>query len=74
MSTTKEYCRSYVFGLNQQIRMLKENKRCKNKLISQMELEIMRLRLVEMSQTDEILALNKVIQKCRKWYQIIIWK
>ena len=39
-----------------------------------MELEIMRLRLVEMSQTDEILALNKVIQKCRKWYQIIIWK
>jgi len=74
MNGKKEYSKSYVFGLNQQIRMLKDGNKCHRRLIQTQALEIVRLRNVLRENAKEILALERVICKVKRWYQIIIWK
>jgi len=74
MGNTKEYSKSYVFGLNQQIKMLKKGIACHRKVTDMQTNEIIRLRKVCISNTNELLSLEKMIKKVRRWYQIIIWK
>jgi hypothetical protein len=74
MSSTKNYSKSYVFGLNQQVRMLKQGLKCHRKNSLLQEEEIVRLRKICWNNTNEICSLERVIKKVRRWYQIIIWK
>lgn len=74
MMNTKEYSKSYVFGLNQQIRMLKGGNKCHRTFIQTQKEEIQRLKKVCESNVKEILSLERVIKKVKRWYQIIIWK
>ena len=74
MEGKKEYSKSYIYGLNQQVHMLKQGIAChrKNNLL-QAE-EIKRLRKVCCDNANTILSLEGVIKKVRRWYQIIIWQ
>jgi len=74
IGATKEYSKVYVFGLNQQIRMLKKGLNCHRQLTHLQENEIQRLKKICESCAEEIFSLEKVIKKVKRWYQIIIWQ
>lgn len=73
MNGTKEYSKAYVYGLNQQVRILKAGIKEHRKLNLCQSAEINRLKKVCCDSAKELTALEKAIIKVKRWYQIIIW-
>lgn len=64
--TTKLYSKTYVFGLNQQIQMLKKA------LKSHKQVSLLQEEKIQMLKVENT-SLKKMIKKVKRWYQIIIW-
>jgi len=64
--TTKLYSKTYVFGLNQQIQMLRKA------LKSHKQVSLLQEEKIRMLKIENIF-LKKLIKKVKRWYQIIIW-
>ena len=64
--TTKLYSKTYVWGLNQTIKMLKASNNSHKHLSLLQEEKIQMLKV-------ENTSLKKIIKKVKRWYQIIIW-
>lgn len=65
-NSTKLYDKTYVYGLNQQIRMLKKA------LKSHKQLSLLQKKKIKMLNIENT-HLLKLIKKVKRWYQIIIW-